>query len=78
MPRCDLCFKEKAGLQPPLPKCEAKVCKGCFYDVDRIVGFLEHYGVTFIQQAFFPIQKTTKSKKKGLKHSEGTGTPKTG
>lgn len=45
MPRCNLCFKEKSPLQKVLPKCDALVCKGCFYELDRIIGFLEHYGV---------------------------------
>ncbi|MBA7552322.1 hypothetical protein ES705_44880 [subsurface metagenome] len=44
MARCDMCFKEKISLVPPISKLDAKVCKGCFYEIDRVVGFLEHYG----------------------------------
>jgi hypothetical protein len=68
MPRCDLCFKDKTQLQPPIPKCSAKVCKGCFYEIDRVIGFLEHYGFTFIGQTAFPIpRKPRKSKIGGSK-----------
>jgi len=52
--RCNLCFKEKTGLQPPLPKFPAVVCKGCFYEIDRVVGFLEHYGCKVGIQAGLP------------------------
>jgi len=73
MPRCDLCFKEKSPLQPVLPKCEARVCKGCYYDIDRIIGFLEHYKVKVMsyQPELSPpkppkTSKPTKSKSEGL------------
>lgn len=69
MSRCDLCFKEKGQLQPPTPKSPAKVCKGCFYEIDRIIGFLEHYGSTFTSQGSFPI---TKSKSRPKKQEKGT------
>jgi len=54
MPRCNLCFKEKPGLQSPLPKFPAVVCKGCFYEIDRIVGFLSHYGCAVGVQGSLP------------------------
>ena len=42
--RCNMCFKDKGSLQPPLPKFPAAVCKGCYYEIDRVTGFLMHYG----------------------------------
>jgi len=42
--RCNLCFKEKPNLAQPIPKFPAVVCKGCFYEIDRVIGFLAHYG----------------------------------
>ncbi|MBA7708665.1 hypothetical protein ES703_117568 [subsurface metagenome] len=67
MPRCDMCFKEKASLQPPIPKFPAKVCKGCFYEIDRVVGFLEHYGVGLtIQMVMEKVTKATKRKSRPL------------
>jgi len=60
MPRCDMCFKEKASLQPPMPKFPGKVCKGCFYEIDRVVGFLDHYGFTVVGQTAFPEPKRKK------------------
>lgn len=54
MARCDFCFKEKPGLQQPLPKFPAVVCKGCFYEIDRVIGFLAHYGSTIGIQAVLP------------------------
>ncbi|MBA7715234.1 hypothetical protein ES703_124275 [subsurface metagenome] len=64
--RCDFCFKEKAGTQPPLPKVAAKVCKGCFYEIDRVVGFLEHYGCQVMTQGTLavPKRKSKASKEK--------------
>jgi len=73
MPRCDLCFKDKSPLQPPFPKCPAKVCKACFYEIDRILGFFEHYGFTLIGQAALPLPtKATKSKSRPSKSKKNT------
>ncbi len=72
MARCDMCFKEKIGLVPPIPRLDAKVCKGCFYEIDRVVGFLEHYG--FVLQGILGgrIEDASKSKKKASKPGKGT------
>lgn len=58
MSRCDLCFKEKGQLQPVMPKSPAKVCKGCFYEIDRIIGFLEHYGANLQIQGDLPVARS--------------------
>jgi len=73
MARCDLCFKEKGQLQPVAPKCDARVCKGCWYDVDRIVGFLEHYGIGILVQGALDLTKP-KSKAKKTKSQPVTST----
>lgn len=80
--RCDLCFKEKSPLQSPFPQCQAKVCKGCFYEIDRIIGFLLHYGVRVaLEQAELPFNppkppkkspKVPKSKSEGVKSRDNT------
>ena len=79
--RCDMCFKEKPSLQPPLPKFVAMVCKGCFYEIDRVVGFLAHYGVTTVMiEPALPFKppkppKEQKSKSEQLKMGEDSTTP---
>ena len=72
MPRCDFCFKEKSPLQNALPKMPGNVCKGCFYEIDRVVGFLMHYGVSLITQGQLAIKppKPPKSKSAGPKGGE--------
>jgi len=77
MPRCDLCFKEKSPLQQPLPKMPCHVCKGCFYEIDRIIGFLMHYGVTLLTQGELPF-KPPKPPRKPKPKSEGTEEGKSG
>jgi len=77
MPRCDMCFKEKASLQPPIPKFPAKVCKGCFYEIDRVVGFLEHYGVGLTIQMEMMVKKATKRKSRPLKAEKRILDPET-
>jgi len=68
MPRCNLCFKEKTSLQPPIRKFPAEVCKGCFYEIDRVIGFLEHYGFMVEGQTAFPQpKKRTKPKSRAVK-----------
>ena len=56
MARCDMCFKEKTPLQAPIRGIPTVVCKGCFYEIDRVVGFLQHYGFTVSGQAALPIK----------------------
>lgn len=38
--RCQMCFKVKV-LTPAQQGLAIQVCKGCFYEIDRVVGFLE-------------------------------------
>jgi len=80
--RCDFCFKVKTPLEPPIRGIQARVCKGCFYDIDRVLGFLEHYGFTQIGQAAMPFKppkppKTTKSKSSQIKKETGGEPPVT-
>jgi hypothetical protein len=71
MPRCDFCFKDKSLLQPIFPKCPAKVCKACFYEIDRVIGFAEHYGLNLLSQGYLPEakprRKASKSKSTAIK-----------
>lgn len=46
MSRCNLCFREKQELKPFHPNVTDQVCKSCWYELDRVVGFLEHYKLT--------------------------------
>lgn len=41
-----MCFKAKDLIPAVKGATTALVCKGCWYDVDRIVGYLEFYGLT--------------------------------
>ncbi|MBA7714513.1 hypothetical protein ES703_123538 [subsurface metagenome] len=77
MLRCDMCFKEKASLQPPMPKFPGKVCKGCFYEIDRVVGFLEHYGVGLTIQMEMMVKKAAKRKSSPLKEEKRILSPET-
>ncbi|MBA7712347.1 hypothetical protein ES703_121321 [subsurface metagenome] len=70
--RCDLCFKEKGQLQAIHPKCEARVCKGCWYDCDRIIGFLEHYGIGILIQGALELPKSKSKAKKTKSHPPST------
>ena len=38
-----MCFKDKP-LVPVAPDVSTKVCKGCWYEIDRVQGFLEMSG----------------------------------
>ncbi len=38
--RCQMCFKVKV-LTAAQQGLAVQVCKGCFYEIDRVVGFLE-------------------------------------
>lgn len=44
MTRCGMCFKAK-DLVPPLVGMAPVVCKGCFYEIDRVLGYLETIAV---------------------------------
>lgn len=60
MARCEFCFKEKGSLQAPIRNFPAQVCKGCFYEIDRVVGFLAHYGFAVGGQISLPEKKSRK------------------
>lgn len=44
--RCSMCFKAKE-LVPALKGGEDEVCKGCFYEIDRVLGYLEHIAMPY-------------------------------
>jgi len=49
--RCKMCFKEKSGLQPLRIDgrgTDNHVCKGCYYEIDKIIGFLEESGLSVV------------------------------
>ena len=79
MARCDMCFKEKSPLQPPVRGIPTSVCKGCFYEIDRVIGFLQHYGFSIQGQGALPIKppKPPKPKKKAEKKEAGNKSPAT-
>jgi len=82
MPRCDMCFKEKTPIQPPVKGLPAGVCKGCYYEIDRVIGFLAHYGFGVSGQGALPIKppkppKATRSKSSPIKIKAGAEPPAT-
>lgn len=48
--RCDMCFMDKAGLEPIVPHATAVVCKACAYKARQVIGFLEYHGVVLTYQ----------------------------
>lgn len=38
--RCEMCFKAKS-VSPAQPGMTVLVCRGCFYEIDRVLGFLD-------------------------------------
>ena len=74
MARCDMCFKEKPSLAQPLPKSPSVVCKGCFYEIDRVIGFLMHYGAAILVQGELAPLNPPKRKKKATKDTPPTHT----
>lgn len=71
MARCDFCFREKPTLEPPIPKIPAKVCKACSYELDKAVGFFQHYGFVLMGQGSllpeFGKPAKSKSRRKSAK-----------
>lgn len=43
MARCGLCFQDKPRLEVVLPR-SAAICRACFHEVDRVLGWLQHEG----------------------------------
>ena len=78
MDRCDLCFREKPGIAPLFPKRSSpQVCKGCRYELDRAIGFLEHSGVRIEYQLVISSDtppNPPKPKGKGLKDPNPSST----
>jgi len=44
MPRCPKCFRNKDSLVRISDRYNLRVCKGCNYQLQEAIGFLEHYG----------------------------------
>lgn len=38
--RCEMCFKAKS-VSPAQSGLAVLVCRGCFYEIDRVLGFLD-------------------------------------
>ncbi|MBA7699382.1 hypothetical protein ES703_108077 [subsurface metagenome] len=53
MALCDFCFRDKSPLQPIYPRVAVNVCKACAYQIDRVIGFLRHSGITLVAQTEF-------------------------
>ncbi len=51
MALCDFCFRDKSPLQPIYPRTPVNVCKACFFQIDRVVGFLRHSGIALVAQS---------------------------
>lgn len=51
MPLCDFCFRDKSPLLPVYPRATVNVCKACSYQIDRVIGFLRHSGITLVIQS---------------------------
>lgn len=86
--RCAMCFKLKEVV-PPLPGVnheEHGVCKSCYYDIDRIAGFLERelgagiqLGLTTVfeshSEAATPSTKPPKTPRSKVRRPEGPPEP---
>jgi len=57
MALCDFCFRDKTPLQPVYPRTPVNVCKACAYQIDRVIGFLRHSGITLVTQGELPDTK---------------------
>ena len=44
MARCTMCFQDKTGVSPPYPGISIGVCRGCYLQLDRVLGWLELAG----------------------------------
>jgi len=53
---CDFCFRDKSPLQPVFPRTQVNVCKACAYQIDRVIGFLRHSGITLTTQGQLPLR----------------------
>jgi len=53
MALCDFCFRDKTPLQSVYPRTSVNVCKACAYQIDRVIGFLRHSGITLVTQGEF-------------------------
>jgi len=60
---CDYCFRDKNPLQPIHPGATVRVCKACAYQIDRVIGFLRHSGLTIVRQSELTPQPPTKVRK---------------
>jgi len=54
---CDFCFRDKTPLQPVFPRTPVNVCKACAYQIDRVIGFLRHSGITLVAQSEFTTEE---------------------
>ena len=59
MALCDFCFRDKTPLQPVYPRVAVNVCKACAYQIDRVIGFLRHSGISLVTQGEFTDAKKT-------------------
>lgn len=70
MARCDFCFQDKMGLEPPVPRLKVRVCKACNYKVQQVIGFLIHSGAgIFVQPELEPEEKPPQTPPDSLKTS---------
>lgn len=66
--RCFLCFKARDTVRIR-PGMSAQVCKACFYEIDRVIGFLEHYGCQMVG----PLGASVKTPLAPLDRGKGRG-----
>ncbi|MBA7701093.1 hypothetical protein ES703_109824 [subsurface metagenome] len=62
--RCPLCFQVKPLIPAPV-KGLPDMCKGCFYKLDQMIGYLNFYGCN-IQLPLFPPKKPPDEVLEGL------------
>jgi len=87
MALCDFCFRDKTPLQPVFPRTQVSVCKACAYQIDRVIGFLRHSGITLVTQSEFSeavkppkppkVVKPLRAKTGTLTEAAGLSPPKT-
>jgi len=74
MARCGMCFKDKE-LVRPTPRSANVVCKGCFFEIDRVVGYMESLGMGF-QYTLSELEEPTGGKPPKPPKSSRKGRPK--
>jgi len=76
--RCHMCFKDKDNLVILRTKGKAtgrKVCKGCWYELDKVLGFLAMSGINVDLDYVSQNQESTNSPQTPIDSETSTEKP---